>query len=440
MVNSEKNIPLVVMIGKTNVGKSSLFNRLVNQRRAIISDEPGVTRDVQYALIKEKGIIYRLADSAGIVSKGTILQQRAEYLNLQLVDKASILLFISDIEGPTGEDFEIAEFIRKKEKPYILVVNKVDNEKLAENLYSFYELALGDPLGVSAIHGRNIPKLREEIEDRLLSEITSGNLFIDDGGIILKEPLRVAIVGRPNVGKSSLLNILTGTERAIVDESPGTTRDPVDETIEFEGYPITLIDTAGLRKRRKVKQNIEYYSILRAEKAIKRSHIGVLVIDACTGITRQDKTTASIINREKKGIIVAANKWDLAQNNGISSKKFISELIDYFPPLTFSNIVTVSAKTGYNKIKLLKKIIEVYNNYNKVIKTGELNRVLRDFSHRGIHIQYGYQKSKGPPVFEFFINRYHKTDQNFEKFIENSIRKIFGFYGVPVKVILRIKK
>jgi len=437
MFNSEKEFPLVAIIGKTNVGKSSLFNRLVEQRKAIISDEPGVTRDILYTQIKEKGIIYRLADSAGIVDRGTIIHEKTKELNKKLIDEATLLLFVSDIEGPSSEDFDIAELIRRKQKPCILVINKVDNEKQEENLYSFYELSIGDPVGVSAIHSRNISRLREEIIDRLSLEITPEKEISDDEE---KKSVNVAIVGKPNVGKSSLLNLLTESERALIDTSPGTTRDPVDQSITFENYKITLIDTAGIRKRKKVKENVEYYSILRAEKAIKRSHLGILVIDGSNGITRQDKMIASAINEAKKGIVVAVNKWDIAEKKGISPRDFITDLIDDFPPLSFTEIVTVSAKTGYNKIKLLKKIINVYNNYNKVIKTGELNRVLRDFSHRGIHVQYGYQKSKCPPVFEFFINRYHGFDKSFEKFIENSIRKSFCLYGVPVEVYLRVKK
>ncbi len=430
----------VAIIGKPNVGKSSLFNRIIKKRKAIISDEPGVTRDINYETICVDGIVIRIADSAGISRSGEEIRLLGQRMNHRLINEASLILFLCEIDSLSSEDFDIAELIRKSGKPYIWLINKVDSEKKMNGFYDFFDLALESPLPISVRQGKNIDELMRSMGKKL-QQITLHEPFEPTGEKMGRHTgnkhIRVAIVGRPNVGKSSLLNLLVNSERSLVTPTPGTTRDSVDETISFEGYEMKLVDTAGVRKRSRIRENLDFYSLVRTENAVRESTICVLITDATTGITMQDKKIASLIRKEKKGMIIAANKWDIAQEHNVEQKEFIRNLYDFFPHAVYAGVIPLSAKTGYNKIKLLKNIIKVYNNYHMYIKTAELNALMRAFELRGAHIKYGYQKSSAPPVFEFFVGHIETYDRNFKKFITNSIRKSFDFTGVPIEVILR---
>lgn len=441
MYSSNNFIPIVAIIGKPNVGKSSLFNRIIKKRKAIISEEPGVTRDINYEIITCGDAVFKLADSAGFTECGEdIIHKLTQKRNKLLIDEASIILFTCDVNTMDTRDFDIAQIIRKSGKPCILLINKVDNEKLREGIYDFFDLGLEEPLPISAIHGKNINTLKKILIAKILNIYKSRDLIPQNQGYVSSNNshiINVAIVGKPNVGKSSLLNLLVNSERSLVTPDPGTTRDAVEETISYGGSMIKIVDTAGIRKRRKIRENIEFYSLVRAEKAVKESVLSILLIDAETGITTQDKKIASIVIKEKKGLIIAANKWDRAKEKGIDQDEFIKDVYYFFPHISFAEVVTISAKTGYNKIKLLKKILTVYNNYNMMIKTRDLNSLLRNLVHPGAHIKYGIQKSSAPPVFEFFIGRTDINNTNFERFIVNSIRKNFEFKGVPIKVNLR---
>ena len=434
----KEKLPTVAIIGKPNVGKSSLFNRLIGRRKAIVFDEPGVTRDVNYATARYRNISFRIADSTGFVRDKDV----SERINRRLIEEASIVVFTCDIEGLGAEDFDITELIRKSGKPCILVINKTDNEKLSQQIYDFYDLGLEDPIAVSALHGRNITALQETIVDKLQllrqePHIEEQDSTVSDGSAARPKPMEIAIVGKPNVGKSSLLNLIASRTVALVAPEPGTTRDTVDEIVEFAGQELKIVDTAGIRKRRKNLPSVEFFSIVRAERAIKSSTIAVLLIDANIGITSGDKKIASIIVREKKGLIIAANKWDTAKQRGMKISSFREDLYYEFPHVRYAEVVPVSAKTGYNKIKLLKSILTVYDNYNRRVQTSDLNQLLRMFTHHGGGIKYGYQKSAAPPVFEFFINKAAKDSDNFKRFITNSIRKSFPFTGVPIEIFLR---
>lgn len=434
----KKKLPTVAIIGKPNVGKSSLFNRLIGSRKAIVFDEPGVTRDVNYATTRYRNISFRIADSTGFVRDKDV----SERINRRLIEEASIVVLTCDIEGLGAEDFDITELIRKSGKPCILVINKTDNEKLSQQIYDFYDLGLEDPIAVSALHGRNITALQETIVDKLQllrqePPIEEPDSAVSDGSAARRKPVEIAIVGKPNVGKSSLLNLIASRTVALVAPEPGTTRDTVDEIVEFAGQELKIVDTAGIRKRRKNLPSVEFFSIVRAERAIKSSTIAVLLIDANIGITSGDKKIASIIVREKKGLIIAANKWDTAKQRGMKINSFREDVYYEFPHVRFAEVVPVSAKTGYNKIKLLKSILTVYDNYNRRVQTSDLNQLLRMFTHHGGGIKYGYQKAAAPPVFEFFINKAVKDSDNFKRFITNSIRKSFPFTGVPMEVFLR---
>lgn len=432
-------IPTVAIVGKPNVGKSSLFNRLIRERKAIVSEEPGVTRDINYEILTCNGLKYRLADSAGFYKGGDELHSLTQALNRKLIDEASLIIFTCEIKSLTGDDFDISDTIRKSGKPYILVVNKADNDKLLDNFYDFFDLGLEDPVAVSAEHGKNIILLKEKISEKLQRITAPGMKSPDKNGLKTlgsEIVIDVAIVGKPNVGKSSLLNSLVNMERSLVTDKPGTTRDAIDETIEYNGYNIKLIDTAGIRKRSKIRGNIEFYSLVRAEKSIKKSTVSILLIDAGVGVTTQDKKIAALIIKEKKGLIIAANKWDLAKEKGIDQFEFINDFYYFFPHISFAELVPISAKTGYNKTKLLKNILTVYNNYNNKIKTNDFNALLRTFSLKGDRVKYGFQMSTAPPVFEVFTGKYeHNT--NFKRFIMNTIRKNFDFTGVPIEVIFK---
>ena len=444
MSNSNNIIPTVAIVGKPNVGKSSLFNRLIRRRKAIVSGEPGVTRDINYELVSFDGITCRLADSAGFTKAVDEIQSLSQSLNTKLIDTASVIIFLCEISSLTKEDFETAEITRKSGKPYIFAVNKVDNDRLLDHLYDFFELGLEDPVPLSASHGNNVALLIDRLieklkpivltdrEDKALSDQSYRTNLAGNTGSI-----DVAIVGKPNVGKSSLLNLLVNMDRSIVSDIPGTTRDSIDETVEFGGFNINFIDTAGLRKRRMVRENVEFYSLVRAQKAIKRSSLSILLIDAVEGVSTQDKKIASMIVTEKKGLIIAANKWDIAKEKGIQFQNFKKDFYYFFPHISFSELIQISAKTGYNKIKLLKNILTVYNNYNKKIRTNELNSLLQEHTLRSARIKYGFQKSTAPPVFELFVGNENDCNTNFNRFITNLIRKKFDLKGVPFEVILR---
>ncbi len=435
----DRNLPIVAIVGKPNVGKSSVFNRLLGQRKAIVFDEEGVTRDVNYGVVRQEGLSYTIADSTGYVKDRNL----SERVNRKLIEKAKLVIFTCDTSGPTGEDYDITDLVRKSGKPFILLVNKADNEKSSRAAIDYYELGLrGVPIVVSAEHGRNFSELRDAIsrELRRIGYGEKNDMSADASADAPSSPetgITVAIVGKPNVGKSSLLNLIVQSERSLVAPEPGTTRDTVDETILFSGTPLTIIDTAGIRKRRKNLKSVEFFSIVRAEAAIKNSSISVLLIDANSGITTGDKKIASVVVREKKGLIIAANKWDIAKERGIQFKEFVENVYYQFPHVRYADVIPVSAMTGYNKIKLLKNIIAVYHNYTRSIRTSELNDLLKNYTHHGLGIKYGYQKSVSPPVFEFFVNKSAEQSDNFNRFMTNAIRKSFPFSGVPIEVILR---
>lgn len=447
MSNSNNFIPTVAIVGKPNVGKSSLFNRLIRRRKAIVSGEPGVTRDINYELVSFNGLECRLADCAGFTKAGDEIQSLSQSLNTKLIDRASVIIFLCEISSLTAEDFDTAEITRKSGKPYIFVINKVDNDRLLEHLYDFFDLGLEDPIPVSTAHGNNVALLIDMLIEKLQSVVpadrTDTPLSAQSYRITSSGntgSIDVAIVGKPNVGKSSLLNLLVNMDRSIVSDIPGTTRDSIDETVEYGGFNINFIDTAGLRKRKMVRENVEFYSLLRAREAIKRSSISIMLVDAVEGVSTQDKKIASMIVKEKKGIIIAANKWDIAKEKGIQFQNFKKDFYYFFPHISFSELVPISAKTGYNKIKLLKNILTVYNNYNKKIRTNELNSLLQDHTLRSSRIKYGFQKSTAPPVFELFVGKENDCNTNFKRFIINLIRKKFDLKGVPFDVILRIGK
>jgi GTP-binding protein len=421
------------------VGKSALFNRLIRQRKAIVAEEPGVTRDINYAAVSSQDHQYLLADSAGFVSTRSEIARITRLHNMRLIEEASLLVFICEVEGLDSADIELAGIIRRSGKPCILTVNKVDNESLEEQIYDFFELGFGTPVPVSASHGRNISQLTERISEHLFGAESPPIQVADyeKTSHVEIDTIDVAIVGKPNVGKSSLMNMMVGKNRAIVLPEPGTTRDSLDEIVEFQGHTLRFIDTAGLRKYRKIRQSVEYYSTLRSERAIRKAAVCMLVLDATEGISSQDKKIASIIAEARKGLIFAANKWDLMTE--MKESAFVEEIYYHFPHVSFADVVPVSARNGHNKIRLLKKIVKVYNNYHSVVRTTDLNSFIRGLSPGGAHIKYGYQRGTAPPRFEFFVRNVESNDTGFKRHLANALRKRFELSGVPVEISLRKK-
>lgn len=447
MPKKNHTYPLIAIVGKPNVGKSALFNRLIRKRKAIVAEEPSVTRDINYEFLSCEGITCRIADSAGYVRDQNDISRITRSLNRQLIEDAGLILFTCEVQSLDSQDFELSDIIRKSGKPCILIVNKVDNEKLEEDVVDFFELGFDTPLPVSAAHGRNIAQLKRKLAACMRDLQDVDGIVPGSFGKTMRESelppggesssINVSIVGKPNVGKSSLLNLLVQKDRAIVMPEPGTTRDTVDETSLYNGQALRFVDTAGLKKRRKIRENVEFYSLVRTERAIAQSTVSILVLDATEGVSTQDKKIAWIIAGEKKGMIIAANKWDLLEDRQADEKMFRDDIYYAFPHAQFADIVPLSARTGYNKITLLKKIIKVYNNYHSTLQTAELNSFIGHLPSRRGDIKYGYQRGTAPPKFEFFVRNIDPRDVNFKRYLTNSIRKNFDLRGVPIEVSLR---
>ncbi len=438
--------PVVAIVGRPNVGKSTLFNRLTGRKIAIVEDIPGTTRDRLYADAEWDGVPFTLVDTGGfeVAKEGEPLAvASAQYIDLireqarKAIEEADLILFVVDVlDGPTPADKDVADILRRSRKPVLLVVNKADNEKRQEAAVEFYELGLGDPIPISAIHGLGIGQLMDEVVRRL-PRVEAGPE---------PEAVKIAIVGRPNVGKSSILNRLLGEERVIVSEIPGTTRDAIDTYLEWEGHPIVLIDTAGIRRKGRVEPGLEKYSVLRALRAISRSDVSLLVIDGAEGVTSQDAHIAGYILAEFKSVIVVVNKWDLVPKRpGIKAEyekalRAALRFLDYVP------VLFVSAKTGEGIDEIIPTALRVQEERLVRISTGKLNRIIQEAvqahpapskAGKSLKIYYATQASVAPPTFVFFVNDPELVHFSYERYLENSIRKHYPFVGTPLKLIFR---
>ncbi len=435
--------PIVAVVGRPNVGKSTLFNVLAGERISIVKDTPGITRDRIYADVTWLDTSFTLIDTGGIEpdSKDIILSQMREQAQIA-IDTADVILFMTDVkQGLVDADAKVADMLRRSQKPVILVVNKVDNyDKYIADVYEFYNLGIGDPHPVSSINKLGMGDMLDEVVS-----------YFDKSGEEEEEDdrIRVAIIGKPNVGKSSIINRLIGENRLIVSNIAGTTRDAVDTEVKYNGKEYVFIDTAGLRRKNKIKEELEKYMIIRAVSAVERADIAVLVIDAVEGVTEQDAKIAGIAHERGKAVIVAVNKWDAIEKNNHTMKKFTGRVREVLSFMPYAEILYISAMTGQRLTKLYETIDIVNENHSMRIATGVLNEIMAEAvalqqppSDKGkrLRLYYITQVSVKPPTFVIFVNDKELMHFSYTRYIENQIREAFGFRGTPLKFFIRERK
>lgn len=435
--------PIVAIIGRPNVGKSTLFNALAGERISIVKDHPGVTRDRIYADVKWLDTQFTLIDTGGIEpdTKNEMFAYMREQAQIA-IDTADVIIFLTDVrQGLVDADSKVADMLRRSQKPIVLVVNKVDNfQKQMADVYEFYNLGIGDPIPISAASKLGFGDMLDEIVKHFKTRFDADEE--DD------RP-RIAIIGKPNAGKSSIVNKLVGENRVIVSDIAGTTRDAIDTPIRRNNKEYILIDTAGLRRKSKIKEDLERYSIIRTVAAVERSDVAVLVIDATEGVTEQDAKIAGIAHDRGKGIIIAVNKWDLIEKDNNTVKKFTSDIKEILSFIPYAETVFISAKTGQRLHKLFDIIELVIQNQNLRISTGVLNEILAEAtvlqqppSDKGKQLKLFYitQVSVKPPTFVIFVNDKQLMHFSYTRYIENKIREAFGFAGTSLKFYIRERK
>ncbi|WNF38964.1 ribosome biogenesis GTPase Der [Bacillaceae bacterium IKA-2] len=432
--------PVVAIVGRPNVGKSTIFNRIVGERISIVEDIPGVTRDRIYSSGEWLNRDFNLIDTGGIeITDEPLLTQMRQQAELA-IDEADVIIFIvNGREGITGADEEVAKLLFRSQKPIVLGVNKVDNPEMQAELYEFYSLGMGDPFGISGAHGLGLGDLLDEVI-KYFPEVTEDNYDEDT--------IRVSLIGRPNVGKSSLINSILGEERVIVSPIAGTTRDAIDTPFQVDDDKYVIIDTAGMRKKGKIYESTEKYSVLRALKAIERSDVVLVVLDAEEGIIEQDKKIAGYAHEAGRAVIVLVNKWDAISKDDKTLQKFEKKIKDHFLFLTYAPILFVSAHTKQRLQTILPMVKEVAENHSLRVPTNVLNDLIMDAvamnptpTDRGrrLKINYATQVAIKPPTFVLFVNDPELMHFSYERFLENRIRATFEFKGTPIRIISRKK-
>jgi GTP-binding protein len=432
---------VVAIVGRPNVGKSTLFNKLTGVRKAIVDDTPGVTRDRIYGDCEWLGHRFALIDTGGIEpeSEDIILKQMKRQAQLA-IDSADVTVLVTDIRsGVVATDMEVASMLRKSGKPVILAVNKCDSiGELPPDFYEFYNLGLGEPFAISSVHGHGTGDMLDEIIKYLPEEAEDGE---DED-----EYIKVAVIGKPNVGKSSLVNAVLGENRMIVSDIAGTTRDATDSLVENEHGKFIFIDTAGLRRKSKVYDQIEKYSVIRAKMAVERAQVCVIMIDATEGFTEQDSKVAGIAHEMGKGCIIAVNKWDAVEKDGKTMDKERKKLMEDFSFMSYAPIIFISAKEGLRLDRLFELIKFVDTQNAMRISTGKLNEVLADATARvqpptdkgrRLKIFYMTQASTRPPTFVCFVNSAELFHYSYQRYIDNRIREVFGLEGTPTRMVIR---
>lgn len=429
--------PVVAIVGRPNVGKSTLFNRLVGKRVAIVEDRPGITRDRLQQEVEWRGKRFWLVDTGGFIYPDDRLGEQVRRQAEEAIREANLMLFVVDVrQGVTPEDEELADLLRKSGRPVILVVNKVDNTEMEAGAADFFRLGIGEPFAISALHGRGTGDLL----DRILESITP--IAQEEETV----PIRVAFVGRPNVGKSSLVNRILGKERVIVSEVPGTTRDAIDVEFTYQGQSFLLVDTAGIRRRSRINTPTEFYSVRRAQAAIARSQVVVLVLEATAGVTSQDKRLAAHVADENKAMVIAVNKWDLLEPE--ARRHFPAYLAQELAFVGWAPPVFVSALRGWRVSELLAKVKEAFEAANFRIATPELNRFLNEAvalvpppqrSLKPSRFYYATQVGVCPPTFVLFVSRKECWTPAYLRYLENRLREAYGFEGTPLRLLVREK-
>ena len=435
--------PIIAIVGRPNVGKSTLFNKLIGERRSIVEDVPGVTRDRIYGETEWRGKRMILIDTGGIEPKtdNLILKQMRQQAQMA-IDTADVIIFMCDVRtGLTANDRDIAVMLKKSGKPIVPCINKCDSiGALPMEFYEFYELGFDeDPIGVSSIHGSG----SGDLLDACLR-------YLDDWQDTMEEDdsIKVAVIGKPNAGKSSIINRLIGEERLIVSNIAGTTRDAVDTQLENEYGKFTFIDTAGIRRQSKIDDKIEHFSVLRAHMAVDRAQVCLLMIDASTGITDQDTKIAGIAHEAGKAVIIVVNKWDLIEKDNNTVNEFNNRIRTELAYMPYAPILYISAKTGQRVTNLFERIVYVYGQSVMRVTTGMLNDVLGDAmirvqppsdKGRRLKIYYMTQIATAPPTFVIFCNNVELFHFSYQRYIENCLRETFGFMGTPIKLIIRMK-
>lgn len=439
----KKKKPIVAVVGRPNVGKSTLFNVLAGERISIVKDTPGITRDRIYADITWLDKSLTLIDTGGIEpdSRDIILSQMREQAEIAIMT-ADVILFLVDVkQGLVDADAKVADMLRRSQKPVLLVVNKVDSfDKYMADVYEFYNLGIGDPIPISAANRLGIG----DMLDKVLEYIPE-DAFTEEED----ERPKIAIVGKPNVGKSSIINKLVGENRVIVSDIAGTTRDAVDTEVTYNGKEYVLIDTAGVRRKNKIKEELEHFMIVRTVSAVERADVVVLVIDATEGVTDQDTKIAGIAHERGKGIIIAVNKWDAIEKDDKTTNKFTAEIRDMLAFMPYAEIMFISAKTGQRLPKLYETIDLVMENHALRVATGVLNEIMMEAvamqqppTDKGKRLKLFYitQVSVKPPTFVIFVNDKELMHFSYTRYIENRIRDAFGFRGTPLHFIIRERK
>lgn len=427
---------IVAIVGKPNVGKSTLFNRMCGERISIVEDTPGVTRDRIYGTGTWLNKEFRLIDTGGIELEEQDFSKSIRMQAEIAIEEADIVVFVTDgREGMSEDDKFVAKMLYRSNKPIILAVNKIDDYAFIGNIYEFYALGLGDPIAISSTHGIGVGDLLDTIVSKIPDEEEEKH-----------EGIRFSLIGRPNVGKSSLTNAILGQDRVIVSEIAGTTRDAIDTNFEKDGQKYTVVDTAGMRKKGKIWENIEKYSILRAMSAIEKSDVILVLVDASTGVIDQDRHVAGYAHESGKGVVIIVNKWDLVEKDERTMAKMEKELRAQFKYLDYARIVFVSALTKEKVQNVFKAINEAYDNNNKRISTSVFNDILIDaqnmnptttFKGGRLKIFYGNQVSVNPPTFILFVNDPEYLHFSYKRYLENRIRDSFGFEGTPIHIIAR---
>jgi len=441
--------PIVAIVGRPNVGKSTLFNRLIGERRSIVEGMPGTTRDRLYGVTEWNGVDFTVVDTAGLLLAdedadlplAEITHRASEQAELAMAEADLILFMVDARAGMTSADAEIANTLRSSQKPVILAANKADNQERQLDAVEFYALNIGDPMPMSAYHSMGTG----DVLDRVVEALPPRPLEEDDPNRV-----RVAIVGRPNAGKSQLLNTLLGQQRSVVSSIPGTTRDSIDTDLMVEETPVTLIDTAGIRRAGKIQRGVERYSVMRTLRAVERCDVALLLIDAVEGITAQDTHIAGMILEAKKGVALIVNKWDALEKDTYTINEYTNGIQDAFRFMTYAPILFISALTGQRVQKVLPLALEIARERHKRISTSALNELLRQAIYKqppmatkkGAHLRiyYATQPQVAPPVFLFFANDREMVHWSYGRYLENRIREQYGFMGTPLSIVFRSRE